>query len=338
MSSLKYVAPDAERMTFTLGSDYTAASGTMTATGGHGARLPSSGDFWIATTTGTYRAFKVTARSTDVLTVTAAQDGTSDGNLSTGQEMKWALTLSALDQLRQDLVQTGADSSKSAEKAASLYLPSDSQVLYRSTGSTFAPWGPIFPLTDPGLVSSWTWVNQGSATAVDTSGGIQVDSPIDASTDYRLLVKTSPGTPYKVDVLFLPTARWDQYNAWGVALRESGTGKFQVVTHVNAGAEGSYDIRVRKFTDPTTFSADYLNVASVDKPFLRFPVWLRIEDTGTNIVSSLCQDGLEGNFDQLHSISRTDFMAGGPDQYGFAFNTQNAARGVRARLLSLKVS
>jgi hypothetical protein len=103
VATLKYIA-DINLMTVTLDSAYTAADGHMHLTAGHGARLPATGDFWLRTTTGTYRCFKVTARSTDDITVTAAQDGTSDGNLDAGQELKWVLGATALDQLKLDIV------------------------------------------------------------------------------------------------------------------------------------------------------------------------------------------------------------------------------------------
>ncbi len=64
--SLQYTK-SATVQTVTLGSSYTAGSGTMTLTAGNGAYLPSSGDFWLSYNngSGTIRIFKVTARSTD---------------------------------------------------------------------------------------------------------------------------------------------------------------------------------------------------------------------------------------------------------------------------------
>lgn len=104
--SLAYVA-NAYLQTFTLASQYTAGSGTMAVTTGQGARLPTSGDFWIRQRTGvtdaTLNILKVTARSTDTLTVTGGQDGTTDQNISGGVEMMWALSVSALTQLIADI-------------------------------------------------------------------------------------------------------------------------------------------------------------------------------------------------------------------------------------------
>lgn len=92
--------------TVTLGSSYTAGSGTMTLTGGNGAYLPASGDFWLSYNngSGTIRIFKVTARSTDTLTVTAVSgEGSGDGNISSGETLRWALSVDALDQLKADI-------------------------------------------------------------------------------------------------------------------------------------------------------------------------------------------------------------------------------------------
>lgn len=104
MASLKY-GKTASLQTVTLGSSYTSGSGSMSLTSGHGARLPSSGDFWLTYDdgAGTVRIYKVTARSTDTLTVTAeSSEGSGDGNISSGSTLRWALTCGALDQLKRD--------------------------------------------------------------------------------------------------------------------------------------------------------------------------------------------------------------------------------------------
>lgn len=103
--SLQYTK-SATVQTVTLGSSYTAGSGTMTLTAGNGAYLPSSGDFWLSYNdgAGTIRIFKVTARSTDTLTVTAVSgEGSGDGNISSGETLRWAMSVDALDQLKADI-------------------------------------------------------------------------------------------------------------------------------------------------------------------------------------------------------------------------------------------
>lgn len=106
MASLQYIQ-SSTLQSVTLGSNYTAGDGSMTLTAGNGAYLPSSGDFWLSYNNGagTIRLFKVTARSTDTLTVTAVSgEGSGDGNISSGETLRWALTVDALDQLKADIV------------------------------------------------------------------------------------------------------------------------------------------------------------------------------------------------------------------------------------------
>ena len=106
MASLKYNA-NSSLQTVTLGSAYTAGSGSMSLTAGHGARLPASGDFWLAYNdgAGTVRIFKVTSRFLDSISVTPdATEGSGDGNISSGATLRWSLTVSALTQLRADIV------------------------------------------------------------------------------------------------------------------------------------------------------------------------------------------------------------------------------------------
>lgn len=105
MASLQYTKSSTIQ-TVTLGAGYTSGSGSMTLTAGNGAYLPSSGDFWLSYNngSGTIRIFKVTARSTDTLTVTAVTgEGAGDGNISSGETLRWALSVDALDQLKADI-------------------------------------------------------------------------------------------------------------------------------------------------------------------------------------------------------------------------------------------
>lgn len=111
MASLKYLSAEPNLQTVSLASDYTAGDGHMHLTAGHGARLPSTGDFWLRTpVTGTLaNIFKCTARSTDQITVSAVTGYGADQNLAAGTELCWSLTGEALDQLKSDLCPTRAE-------------------------------------------------------------------------------------------------------------------------------------------------------------------------------------------------------------------------------------
>lgn len=84
----------------TLASGYTAGGASLVLTSGHGARFPSSGDFWVRVDD---EVLQVTARSTDTLTVTGAQDGTIAANHSASADVYWVLGVEGLDQLRADI-------------------------------------------------------------------------------------------------------------------------------------------------------------------------------------------------------------------------------------------
>lgn len=114
-----------QRMTVEVGSNYTSGSGTLSLTAGNGAYLPavSAPNVLFLKPTeaeisggATYQVWKVTARSTDTLTVTGAQDGTTDTSFSAPLELEWTIGASALD-----LIYTGwrlMDSDTAAGAAA----------------------------------------------------------------------------------------------------------------------------------------------------------------------------------------------------------------------------
>jgi len=194
MASLKYEA-NAYLQTVTLGSNYTAASGTMSLTAGHGARLPSTGDFWLAydDNAGIVRIFKVTARSTDTLTITAdATEGSGDANLSSGVTLRWALTCAGLTQLKADIVAQGGLvllEQHTASSSASLNFTTcitSSYDTYWITSSDLRPAtdGALFRLrvsTDGGSsyisTGSYTWLYW----FVDTAGTNRASSTTDTS-------------------------------------------------------------------------------------------------------------------------------------------------------------
>ena len=158
MATLKFTG-NLTRMTVTLASAYTAGSGTMTLTSGHGARLPTTGDFWLVPTSGTYQSIKVTARSTDTLTVVGSQDGTTDASLSTGAELEWNLTASALTQLQYDIQRTS-------------------------------------PLVAPPVASAFTATNTGSSTITDSGSGPVVIAFLGGGSTLRMYEKATPGTSF----------------------------------------------------------------------------------------------------------------------------------------------
>ena len=81
----------------TLAAGITNSATSLTLATGDGAKFPalSAGQWFMATlvkSTGTFEIVKVTARSSDVLTVTRAQEGTTAVVFSTGDRIEHRLT------------------------------------------------------------------------------------------------------------------------------------------------------------------------------------------------------------------------------------------------------
>lgn len=126
----------ANNATSRLTADHSAVATTLTLTSGEGARFPqpSGGNVFMITAedrrSGQIEIMKCTARSTDVLTVVRAQEGTSPQNFSAGATVSQRLTAGTLDGL------TLADAvaflaTKSADQG-SITAGSDIQILFQT--------------------------------------------------------------------------------------------------------------------------------------------------------------------------------------------------------------
>jgi hypothetical protein len=291
----------------------------MTLTTGHGARLPSSGDFWLAydNGAGVVRLFKVTARSTDTLTVTAdATEGNGDGNISSGETLRWALTAAALDQLRADLSGYGTYANlPSTCKVGDQYHTSDS--IYTFVATATDTWQAFYKgraVTRP-VDSGFSWVNQGSATLTTTYGNMLLYAPASATNSNRIRIKTAPSTPYVIEAGMTVQATKSNFFGGGLCFRQSSDSK--LVTFGVAGG-ASNNMAEAKWTNETTFSADY--TLSPDPNPGDWDLWIRIADNGTNRIVSWSPDGL--TWTDLHTVGRTDFLTA--DQVGFYANPSNS--------------
>ena len=337
MATLKYEG-NATFQEGTVGSDYTSGGTSLVLTSTHGGRFPANGDFWIRIDS---EILKVTARTSDTLTVVGAQDGTSAANHSTGATVRWVLDLSALDQLRQDIHQTGAIASASAEKAGNLYLTNNSLYLLRDTGAAFTYFGPLWKMTPPPS-AGWSWDNQGSSTIDSTNGYEYLSAPKTGATAISVRYRTAPSTPYTITAAFLfdisgmpPGSSGTKLNSGiGLCFRDAA-GKL-IDWRMATDASGPGFI-TSKWTTATSFSAAYTTyqsgaaTSSLLPSFCRQLQWMRIEDDNTNLKFYWSIDGF--HWKQFDSRTRTDFFASGPNAYGFfAYNNGNA---VECALISL---
>lgn len=238
------------------------------------------------------------------------------------------LSAAMLEGLGAAIHRTAAYASRpSAATEGRLFLPSDAYAMERDTGSAWAPFGPVFPLTAPSD-TGFAWVNQGSSSLVTSLGALTlVGAATGTGANIVARVKTAPSTPYVITAYVLPTMVHKAFQSYGLCFRQSSDGKLALldIAAVDLGLT-TPNVRSVKFTNATTFSADYINV-KVSELFR----WLRIADNGTNRICSISADGQ--NWLDVHSVGRTDFLTA--DQVGFMVATENSATPNFAPILSV---
>ncbi len=101
----------------------------------------------------------------------------------------------------------------------------------------------------------------------------------------------------------------------GLCLRESSSGKLLVFA-LDSNASNLLELAVFKYTDESTFSANYL----AHTPVLpSSPMFMRIKDDGTNRISQYSTDGQ--HWITMHSVGRTDFLT--PNEAGFLIGSSD---------------
>jgi hypothetical protein len=287
-----------------------------------GSVFPSSGNFRLLIED---EILLATSRSGNSVTASRAQESTTIASHADLTSVKQVLSAAGFSQMLADFVTTGTLASKPASlRKGHIYLTSDSCVLYYDDGSNLIPYGPIYKFYEPDN-SLYSWVNQSSSTLTTTQGGLLLEKAVQDTSKWSLRRKATPSAPYTVDIAFTINAH-PTSGAWRVAFgwRESSSGKLHLLEFQATTLYTGLGINSAKWTDETTFSANYQaddgTNTSIDVP----PLFVRLKDDNTNRIVSLSFDGID--YIDVHSIGRTDFIT--PDQLVFGIrhggnNTQN---------------
>jgi hypothetical protein len=208
-----------------------------------------------------------------------------------------------------------------AGNAGAIYLANDGIMASIDNGVDWKLFGPVYALNMTKQVSDFTWVNQGSATAANSKGGIRVTTPIATGTSIRMLVKSAPTPPYTLTVAFIPavcsTTSGSEAFRTGVVWRSSGDSK---ITYVAVGADaGGRQVRIYTATNETSGFSGVAVVAVQERGPL---FWMRLEDDNTNRKVYISNTGLDNDWVLLYSVSRTSHHT--PDQIGLAFDSNHA--------------
>lgn len=267
--------------------DATQTSITVT----DGSVFPSEGDFRLRCES---ELILCTARSGNSLTVVRGVEGTTGASHTDTTTIKAVLSEDALQRY-------GAANVPWFEQAPPLRI-------FDTSG---APIGE----------SSFTWVNQGSTTATDRDESIILKIPAVTGPNFRAKVLSAPATPYEVigafDMMTQVLPLGTHQPRCGILFRESSTGKIFFMGAVRADNEGTQIVVQRFFTATSFDDAPYSVLWNLPAGL----VWYKIADDGTNLTFHFSPNGIDWN--QVHSVARTSFMAGGPDQIGFGGNASS---------------
>lgn len=213
-----------------------------------------------------------------------------------------------------------------AGTAGRVYYPTDSAYTHlRDNGATWDHFLDGRKLTPP-VLGDFAWVNQGAATAVATYGGIYLDAVAGAGDNCRILKKAAPATPYTVTAAFMVDAYRppNTPRQGGILFRGAGTGKLHTINH--RWESGLWHISSVKFTNPTTFSAIYVDADLYTHPHI---VWVQITDDGANRVTRYSDNGMA--WFEVSTVGRADFLTA--DEIGFYANSVDAVNGTRMWLI-----
>ena len=297
--------------------------------------FPTAGQFRILLNS---EIMLVTGVAGTTFTVTRGAEGTTANSHGDGTAVYEVLTAGAVDTIRQDISPSDLWANRPAsEKAGKIWLPTDGFMLSRDGGSAWKSWGPLFPFTETND-APFSWVNQGGATVTTSQGGVFLLAPASNTHNMRLRVQSAPSTPYTITAAV--RGIWDAFTISGLTThsglvwRDSASGKmetFGFLSDFSTYGQFFTLIGAAKWDNPTSLNSYYRSVFTA---LLPSPTeFLRITDDGTTRTCYVSTDGV--NFQQVHTVSRTDFLT--PNQIGY-FADSNNGSSVGLNILSWKQS
>jgi hypothetical protein len=263
----------------------------------------------------------VTAVSGTTWTVQRGVEGTAAVSHTSGLSVNWVFTAGALNQFRADNIQVGPIASlpnPSDTKEGMMYATSDSCYIYRHNGTSWDAFGPIWRWNPPNP-ANFTGANLSGCTIDTTKGVLRLSCP--SSSTYQLRCHwmniPNPSSDYFCEVvgaILEPSAA--QAWGYGLALRESSSGKIVMYgpMYYNSGAQIKIDLQ--KWNTETSFNADYFSLLSQLANHSNFQmkrIWLSIFKDSTTRYFQFSHNGLARY--TIYSNTNTDYIT--PDQYGF---------------------
>lgn len=167
----------------------------------------------------------------------------------------------------------------------------------------------------------FSWLNQNSATATLTGGMVSLSSPTRGADNLNCIIEAAPGTPYTFVTVMYPNVQPAAGSANfqpGIAFYESATGKIET-WGTQSQSTATYKFLLTEWTNTSTQNGTYPTQNSVPAN----PVYLKIQNTGTNLVFSSSPDGII-YITQLTQPVAT-FFTTGPNNIGLCIDNNTGA-------------
>jgi hypothetical protein len=168
-------------------------------------------------------------------------------------------------------------------------------------------------LTVPAL-ASYTWVNQGTASAADNGNGFAVDAPAPATTNIRCLIRTMAAGDFDVKMRIKGCTNGVNTPAIGIVAINSGSGKLLYFSYEPSGNT----VYFQRWNSTTSFNAQIVN-----RPIHPDFNWYRMARVGTTITCYHSVDGLA--WVAMTTTEAEGTFSGTIDQVGFGAAVNNGS-------------
>jgi hypothetical protein len=224
------------------------------------------------------------------------------------------------------LASTNANAAINLSGTSTVYCTSPAYFLNNSGlyGAAYVAGGVGVPTSASTGFTSWT--NQGGASVANGTTGIVLTAPTNAGDSWRLRTKTAPTAPYTITVQVAHVAVVN-FSFTGIGWTD-GTKLHGI--YVGNQSSTTTRLAVGKWNTVSSFSANDFTGADG----LGFsPIWLQIQDDGTNVKFRYGFGGSIGsNSDLLEvfSVAKTSGFLGGSGYSSLWFGVDNNATGKNA--------
>lgn len=323
---------------------------TFSVQGGDGTLFPATanGNFRVIvcdTNGANAEVMMVTSRATDTFTASRGAGASLEAPVPTlvahagGSIVSHSITVGAMDGIRSNINQTGTVAAMpTVSKVGDEYWPSDGGMLYRSNGSAgtagFIGWGPVYPLVRP-VAANFTNFNfsaLGATTTLDTTGDVlTLYQSGGTAGNISGISKAIIGSTYTVSMAISGCGYVNSGISTDMQFGAFLTDGTKAIVMACQWFNGSLFTNISKWTNGTTFSADYQFGTAV---FAFAPaLFVRIQETVSNRKFFISSD--YRNWIPIRtSDANTDFLT--TTRYGIFVRQDLAATPIMATLYSLK--